>query len=179
MIDLGDRWLTATGITIVEPTSKLVNTAIRSGHVDRVRVTELTEQLQEFNNFADVSIEVVSPKDFKKPPTPKTVLPAEYASLDVDVLLSKLVQEDIKRRGHSHKHQCIERAVAELTWLYEHGKIDLIRTLVYVVDVLNEHDYPWGIGRGSSVSSYVLFLIGVHGIDPIAFDLDWHDFMRD
>jgi DNA polymerase III alpha subunit len=37
----------------------------------------------------------------------------------------------------------------------------------------------WGIGRGSSVSSYVLYVLGVHDVDSYAYDLDIGDFLHD
>jgi DNA polymerase III alpha subunit len=36
----------------------------------------------------------------------------------------------------------------------------------------------WGVGRGSSVASYVLFLIGVHRIDSMKYNLDYKEFLR-
>ena len=35
-----------------------------------------------------------------------------------------------------------------------------------------------GVGRGSSVASYILYLIGVHRIDSIKYNLDWKEFLR-
>jgi DNA polymerase III alpha subunit len=34
------------------------------------------------------------------------------------------------------------------------------------------------VGRGSSVASYVLFLIGVHKIDPIKYELPIEEFFK-
>ena len=55
---------------------------------------------------------------------------------------------------------------------------DLLKYMVYLVDFMRENDIVWGVGRGSSVSSYVLYLIGVHKVDSVQFDLDYHEFMR-
>jgi DNA polymerase III alpha subunit len=48
----------------------------------------------------------------------------------------------------------------------------------YVVDTLRANNVVWGVGRGSSVASYVLFIIGVHKIDSVKYDLDWREFLR-
>ena len=50
--------------------------------------------------------------------------------------------------------------------------------MVYLVDFMRENNIVWGVGRGSSVASYVLYLIGVHKVDSVQFDLDYHEFMR-
>jgi DNA polymerase III alpha subunit len=56
--------------------------------------------------------------------------------------------------------------------------LDLLRYMVYLVDFMRENNIVWGVGRGSSVASYVLYLIGVHRINSIQFDLDWTEFLR-
>jgi DNA polymerase III alpha subunit len=36
----------------------------------------------------------------------------------------------------------------------------------------------WGVGRGSSVASYVLYLLGVHRIDSMYYELNPEEFLR-
>ncbi len=55
---------------------------------------------------------------------------------------------------------------------------DLLRYLVYLVDVMKQNQVIWGVGRGSSVASYVLYLLGVHRIDSMFYDLDVTEFLR-
>jgi DNA polymerase III alpha subunit len=55
---------------------------------------------------------------------------------------------------------------------------DLLRYMVYLVDFMREHNIVWGVGRGSSVASYILYLIGVHKVNSIQFGLDWREFLR-
>ena len=54
----------------------------------------------------------------------------------------------------------------------------VLRYLIYLVNLMRENNIVWGVGRGSSVSSYVLFLIGVHKVNSIEFDLDINEFLR-
>ena len=68
--------------------------------------------------------------------------------------------------------------LTELLLYQERGMFDLLRFLVYIVDVMREQDIVWGVGRGSSVASYVLYLIGVHKIDSLYYDLDIAEFLR-
>jgi DNA polymerase III alpha subunit len=56
--------------------------------------------------------------------------------------------------------------------------LDLLRVLKYTVDTLKTNSIVWGVGRGSSVASYVLFLLGVHKIDSVKYNLDWREFLR-
>ena len=63
--------------------------------------------------------------------------------------------------------------------LFEKKKfIRVLQFLVYFVDTLRENNIVWGVGRGSSVSSFCLFLIGVHKINPMLYNLDITEFLR-
>jgi DNA polymerase III alpha subunit len=70
------------------------------------------------------------------------------------------------------------RVSEELEAFIAHGMMDLLYYLKYLVDTLEENDILWGVGRGSSVASYVLYLIGVHKIDSLAYNLDLREFLR-
>jgi DNA polymerase III alpha subunit len=71
-----------------------------------------------------------------------------------------------------------ERVDKELELFIQHGMLDLLFYLKYLVDTLRQHNILWGVGRGSSVASYVLYLIGVHKIDSLKYNLDINEFLR-
>ena len=56
--------------------------------------------------------------------------------------------------------------------------IKVLQFLIYFVDTLRENNIVWGVGRGSSVASFCLFLIGVHKINPMLYNLDITEFLR-
>jgi len=70
------------------------------------------------------------------------------------------------------------RVTEELTAFAERDMIMLLKWLKYFVDTCRANNVVWGVGRGSSVASYVLYLIGVHKIDSLKYKLDWHEFLR-
>lgn len=70
------------------------------------------------------------------------------------------------------------RLQEELEAYKARNMLDLLRWLKYFVDTCSKEGVVWGVGRGSSVASYVLYLIGVHSIDPIKYNLDWREFLR-
>ncbi len=70
------------------------------------------------------------------------------------------------------------RVTDELTEYMSRGMYPLLQYMIYLVDFMRENNIVWGVGRGSSVASYVLYLIGVHRIDSIQFGLDWKEFLR-
>lgn len=70
------------------------------------------------------------------------------------------------------------RLVKELVKYEQFGFIDVLRTVIFIINKLSDHNVVWGVGRGSSVSSYVLYIIGVHDVDSFAYDLDIDDFLH-
>jgi DNA polymerase III alpha subunit len=71
-----------------------------------------------------------------------------------------------------------DRVELELELFIQHGMLDLLFYLKYLVDTMREHRIVWGVGRGSSVASYVLYLIGVHKVDSLKYKLDIHEFLK-
>ena len=63
--------------------------------------------------------------------------------------------------------------------LFEKKKfIRVLQFLIYFVDTLRQNNIVWGVGRGSSVASFCLFLIGIHKINPMLYNLDITEFLR-
>lgn len=71
-----------------------------------------------------------------------------------------------------------ERVTTELELYIKHDMLNLLYYLKYLVDTMRKHNIVWGVGRGSSVASYVLFLIGVHKVDSLKYQLDIHEFFK-
>ena len=67
----------------------------------------------------------------------------------------------------------------ELTLYKKLDLLPVLRTIIFVINTLRENSVVWGVGRGSSVSSYVLYLIGAHDVDSIKYDLDVNEFLRE
>jgi DNA polymerase-3 subunit alpha len=91
-----------------------------------------------------------------------------YQQLDIaeHVLSLCCTQEELQRVGE------------ELLLFQERNLFDLLRYLKYLVDVMKENHVIWGVGRGSSVASYVLYKLGVHRIDSMFYELDPREFLR-
>jgi DNA polymerase III alpha subunit len=96
-------------------------------------------------------------------------MPDEYQQLDIEAW----VWEQCPPWDPQHT-----RVAEELTAFKERNMLDLLRWLKYFVDTCRSKNILWGVGRGSSVASYVLYLIGVHKIDSIKYNLDWQEFLR-
>ena len=72
----------------------------------------------------------------------------------------------------------VDRVATELHLYKERNMYPVLRWLVYFIDTMRSKDIVWGVGRGSSVASYVLYLIGVHRINSIRYNLDIAEFLK-
>lgn len=94
-------------------------------------------------------------------------IPTEYKKLDVEQLLIDLCPKEN-----------LNRLTLELGLYRKHNMLDLLRTMKYIVDTLRKNNIVWGVGRGSSVASYALFLLGVHKIDSVKYSLPIDEFFK-
>lgn len=72
----------------------------------------------------------------------------------------------------------LQRAGHELLLYQERDMFVLLRYLKYLVDTMRANNIVWGVGRGSSVSSFVLYLLGVHKINSLYYDLSIDEFLK-
>ena len=96
------------------------------------------------------------------------LMPEEYQQLDI----AQHVIDCCKTEDE------MQRAGKELLMFQERNLFNLLKYLKYLVDTMRANNIIWGVGRGSSVSSYVLYLLGVHRIDSMYYDLDPGEFLR-
>lgn len=95
-------------------------------------------------------------------------MPDTYKSIDVESWFANKI----------HTVEQAERVADELALYRDGGLYPLLRFLIYLVDLMREHKIVWGVGRGSSVSSYCLFLIGIHKIDSMKYNLEIKEFLK-
>lgn len=112
---------------------------------------------------SDVSIE-----DFDIANQNNWYMPNEYKTFDI----VKYVLDQCKTEEE------MQRAGQELLLYQEREMFVLLKYLKYLVDTMRHNNIVWGVGRGSSVSSFVLFLIGVHKINSLYYGLDIDEFLK-
>ena len=109
----------------------------------------------------------ISVEDFDKKNQTNWLIPNEYKELDV--------KSYVLDRTPEH---AVDRVNEELNLYDKYNIIDVLNVCIYIVDVFRKNNIVWGVGRGSSVSSYVLYVIGIHCIDSIKYELDINEFLR-
>jgi DNA polymerase III alpha subunit len=127
------------------------------------------------NSQLDNPIHLLSPttesltvEEFDKTNQDIWFMPEQYKDIDIAEYILGLCTTDAE----------IQRAGHELLLYNEKNLFNLLRYLKYLVDTMSEHGIIWGVGRGSSVASYVLYLLGVHKINSMYYNLDAEEFLR-
>ena len=158
---------------------------IYSGHADKVHVVlcDANDDIDKFNTAMEeqgmnplqkyIPLDV-DEKTFDGVCQSEWFMPEKYKELHVEkYVLGKLITDGYKAQGPEYR-----RAFEELQEFKKRGMENLLRYMIYMVDFMRENSIVWGVGRGSSVASYVLYLIGVHRINSIQYGLDWREFLR-
>lgn len=152
---------------------------IYTGHIDKCHVVlcDPNDEIDKFNKYSKEfgSVELkkfipldVDQKTFDGVCQSEWFMPDEYKNMDIYSWLEQRCETT----------EQVERLDEEFKEFENRNMLPLLQYMKYLVDFMRENNILWGVGRGSSVSSFVLYLIGVHRINPIHFNLDWREFLR-
>lgn len=136
--------------------------------VDLERISGLMPDLHTINTWRIPEQRDISIQQFDRERQQAWFMPEQYQKLDIAEHLLHLCKTPDQ----------LQRVAQELLMFQERNMFDLLRYLKYLVDTFRKHDIVWGVGRGSSVASYVLYLLGVHRVDSIFYELDPSEFLR-
>lgn len=70
------------------------------------------------------------------------------------------------------------RVNEEMDLYEERDLVPLLQTMICLVEHFRTNNVVWGVGRGSSVASYVLYMIGIHKIDSMKYGLEIGEFLK-
>ena len=140
-------------------------------------VTHNTDEIRRYNQNVPNTLEI-SVKDTCGELSPEWNIPEKYKTLDV---LSYIMDRHTLITDGMPEDEIAGRELSlavELSKYQSLGLTSVLRTIIWIIDTLEVNDIVWGVGRGSSVSSYVLYVIGVHDVDSYYYDLDINDFLH-
>jgi DNA polymerase III alpha subunit len=129
---------------------------------DEILELENTPELIKYDN-SDISVAQFDINDQSN-----WVMPEQYKSMDIAQFVLDQCQGEAE----------LQRAGEELLLFQERDMFVLLRYLKYLVDTMRENNIVWGVGRGSSVASFVLFLLGIHRINSLYYDLSIDEFLK-
>lgn len=172
------RHTDAWGRTIFEPES-IIEMMMNGTDVSSLLIEE-SPIVEEYNQWCERFNKV----DFKieTPAEPKNTPEEEHAYRATQWMISDEIKT-IDVRGFLLS-MCVNEAQRdrinyEMDLFEQRELIPLLQLMMFLVDHFRRNGIVWGVGRGSSVASFVLYLIGVHKIDPIRYGLDVREFLKD
>ena len=96
------------------------------------------------------------------------LMPDKYLNLDIENFFNQFNLTPLQKL----------RVEQELNLYKSRNLYIVLKLMIYIVDIMNKENIVWGVGRGSSVSSYLLYLIGVHKVDSLQYNLDVKEFIK-
>ena len=134
-----------------------------------------TEDITKYNKFCDDlginRLRILGEDDFDRINT--YAIPQHYKGIDVEEYIRGLIPTS----GDSA--EAVEaRVEMELDMYKTRNLYPIIQLLIYIVDTMRRNNLVWGVGRGSCVSSYVLYILGVHKVDSYKYNLDIKEFLK-
>ncbi len=138
---------------------------------ESIDVQSLIKHLQNssaISTWATPTATDISVQEFDQKNQSCWFMPKEYLDIDIAQFIIGLANDDAE----------LQRLAQELLLYQERNLFDLLRYLRYLVSVMRDNNVIWGVGRGSSVASFVLYKLGVHRINSLYYDLDPTEFLR-
>lgn len=158
----------------VEVTPEQLEQLILKGvDLDRICVTEVTEAIEYLNNYSGYTFTTKSEcdeLDFE------WKIPTEYSEMDMSEFFGELIAGIATINTDYEKR--VERFMFEVEQYQQRGLFDLLKVIKFIVDTFRKHNVVWGVGRGSSCASYILYLMGLHCVDPIKYDIPANEFFK-
>lgn len=175
--ELEDRVLRYDGVSIIDP-DLLSEMLIKGATPQKLRVTYHNHDSNRFNescipeecvsdNLLDINL-----AEFK------TLIPEKYKGLDIFEYVIPKYKQVCAYYSNEQLKKSETRLAQELVEFENRGLTDLLRIIIFVVNEFKNKNQLWGVGRGSSCASYLLFLIGLHMVDPVKYDIPLNEFLK-
>lgn len=149
--------------------------------INAVKSVDWNEEFEKYNNaielnyikenlYTAIDKLCLSKEEFDRQNQSEWFMPDEYKNIDLHKYCLDRCPDDT---------EACARVCNELFEFERRGLNSLLQYIIYLVDFMRENNLVWGVGRGSSVASYVLYIIGIHRINSMQYELDYREFLRD
>ena len=174
---LTDRILWYDGSISLTP--EKINEYLLSGKSinDKVYVTQLNDEIKTFNKLNNSKLDI---KQQLEELNTEWNIPESFKTLNIEEFIYGKLLEENENSSLTKQQLSIRfnRVEQELQLYSKYNIMDILRTLIFVVSTFKNNNVVWGTGRGSSCSSYILYLIGLHDVDSVEYELDINEFFR-
>lgn len=178
-LKLKDRTIYYDGDSSVHNLQFLYNKILSGEDLSNIFVDEITPEIKKYNSLSGTKHPLEIKQDFKSIEN-KWNIPKEYAKLNLKKYILLALEQEIELNKFTDVQieQRLKRVELELGLWKQYDMDMLLVTLIYIVDTLEDNSMVWGTGRGSSCCCYILYLIGLHDVDSILYNLDISEFFK-
>lgn len=175
--ELKDRVLWYDGHSSVEIDilSKMI---LNGDDISDLFVLENDEEVENYNKISSNKLEV---KYSNNTINTEWNIPDVYKQIDLEsFVLTELT--DIQKNKQFNVDYCnksMARVYKELALIKQLNLTGLFLCIIYLIDVFKEQNIIWGVGRGSSCASYILYILDLHCVDAIEYDISENEFFKD
>lgn len=171
---LNDRILWFDGVSEVLP-DELAGMLLKGIPVSSLATTEVNGEVQRFNAMSPESISI---KVTTNIPQLQWLLPEKYLTLNLKEYLAEKFLEKFQVEDELFEDR-LDRLNNEIVEIDHRNLEMLFKTIIYVLDTFKEKQLVWGVGRGSSCACFILYILGLHMVDPIKYRISMTEFFHD
>ncbi len=177
VLDLEDRYVLDDGSVVLR--RKALLSCIRNGIETGSLTAEKSKEVDRHNKLSKVEkrIRVVEADD-----KPGEIEPWRYEWPTPEPFKSANLLETcarrLNKRSFAFEDVYVIRLAQEIAEIDEREMEGFIRHVWYITADMDARKVVRGVGRGSSCASLVLFLLGVHHVDPVLYDIPFTEFFK-
>lgn len=135
--------------------------------------------VDQFNKISYDEVILSDKDELSELPSPNWNIDRKYLDLDLSDYFSRLLSKFLQDNPKCSKIDYEFRLTEELKAVSSSNLEMLIRTIIFVLDRFRQTNQVWGVGRGSSCASLMLFLIGLHKVDPVKYRISMEEFFHE
>lgn len=177
MIELKNRTVDDYGI-VYSTVEQLYDVLIQGGDISDFKVIQ-SDALDVYNTSVRTTDEAhkvlhpytkpsISVEEYDKERQNIWNIPEKYRNMDIYSYIITRVNTEEERSRVDFEYEKYKEYDLEM----------VLKALLFLTDTFREHNVVKGVGRGSCVSSYILYIIGVHKVNSIKYDLDFSEFLE-
>lgn len=92
---------------------------------------------------------------------------------DIDAVISIITSSP------RYEESMMDRVEKEIEFFDRTNNILFLLKCVDLVDKMKKNNVVWGVGRGSSCASIIMYIIEVNDINPLLFDIPFSEFSKE
>lgn len=174
-----DRKIWVDGDVTITSKQVLYDMILAGIPISEFYVDEIDKEVKLYN--ANNEGKELKVKNSVNPLSTKWTTPSEYELIDIPKYILRKLYDEVEANNFSEDDTKIrlDRVLFELKLWEKHNLIPLLRNLLFIIATFTKNDIVWGTGRGSSCACYILYLIGLHNVDSIVYELDIKEFFKE